>query len=548
MKKFSKIMFAVFAALISMAFVSFNAHAETYDMGMMESGKTYSFPQFATVIGQFTPSETGPVRIVYTNSILALYSSPSHDENSLIQGSHSYFSGGRVMTYASLEGGKTYYLYSAMAMDSSDVTIYEGSQELKVVSISPSPDPSSSDYTGGKFSVSDNYRITVEFNFPVNIGNTFLIVGDQRELITASVYGTAVSCEVAQPIMQFYHTGVLKEGDTMTLRILGVSDALDPTNKYEEMGKFEVDYVMAAKPVELVRVINAFTNSAENVFHSFYFPDDPKGKVSFVFDGPLSTSKEPNATLTYGNTDNIEVGIYTEEVTGTNEGDTSVFDFTGKLRRPVDMLPNATPETQPDYLYISFGDVFSADGQRAFTNSVSNPNTFGLSFKINTLQYSLAADYTPARETPLQPGTPMEIWVMNGNKITFEGIAFNYIKDGKENKVVVPYSQIKAEHDPYSADAMLYNLTIPDYEGDENTDVVVSFENLMCADGIDHSSDLVADFKAYSAGIGVTIDNDNPVDVYNAAGVRVLKGVDAGQFSNLEKGLYIINGQKFIRH
>ena len=49
--------------------------AEPYDMGVMEPGVTYTYPAYAVVTGEYTPSVTGPVKFVYSTNPLALYTS-----------------------------------------------------------------------------------------------------------------------------------------------------------------------------------------------------------------------------------------------------------------------------------------------------------------------------------------------------------------------------------------------------------------------------------------------------------------------------------------
>ena len=158
----------------------------------------------------------------------------------------------------------------------------------------------------------------------------------------------------------------MKEGDEITLRLLQVKDASDPDNKFEEKGKLEIKYKMAAKPAEIVDVVNA-SLKGDNVFNSYYTTNDENAKIHFVFDRELSSEKTPVARLTYGNADNIEVGIYTEDVKGNNEGNTASFDFSGKPRRPIDMLPLSTSATQPDFIHGSFADIYTPDGQRVYT-------------------------------------------------------------------------------------------------------------------------------------------------------------------------------------
>ena len=155
-------------------------------------------------------------------------------------------SGGQVMTYSELQAGTTYYIYSALSLMEGSVTIQEGASELKVVTIYPPTD------TDVPYSVSKNYTVDITFNYPVTVDNALLLVNGARKTISAVPDNTCVTCDVSGAMMDFYRDGTMKEGDEITLRLLQVKDASDPDNKFEEKGKLEIKYKMAAKPAEIV--------------------------------------------------------------------------------------------------------------------------------------------------------------------------------------------------------------------------------------------------------------------------------------------------------
>lgn len=515
--------------------------AEPYDMGVMEPGVTYTYPAYAVVTGEYTPSVTGPVKFVYSTNPLALYTSKGHEDESFVAGKHAYTSGGQVMTYSELQAGTTYYIYSALSLMEGSVTIQEGASELKVVTIYPPTD------TDVPYSVSENYTVDITFNYPVTVDNALLLVNGARKTISAVPDNTCVTCDVSGAMMDFYRDGTMKEGDEITLRLLQVKDASDPDNKFEEKGKLEIKYKMAAKPAEIVDVVNA-SLKGDNVFNSYYTTNDENAKIHFVFDRELSSEKTPVARLTYGNADNIEVGIYTEDVKGNNEGNTASFDFSGKLRRPIDMLPLSTSATQPDFIHGSFADIYTPDGQRVYTGSMSNPTGYSLSFSINVLQFSIAADFTPARGSALVPGQEMEIWVMNGDKLNFSGIRFDYILNNEQCEHIIPVEDIKIEADSMSDDAMLYTFKVPAINMDPDSKVTVSLADLECADGLDHNNDVMAEFSYKTSGVE-EIEGDalkGSFDIYDIAGVAVMRGATRSDLRNLKKGIYIINGKKVI--
>ena len=536
------------SAFIAIGSYSAAAYAEVTDLGTLEPGKEYSWPQYSTVTAKYIPAQTGPVKFVYSTTPLELFTSADHAEGTSVFGSHAYTDNGQVMSYQELQAGTTYYVYHPFAMDAGTLTIYEGSSELKLTSTNPSIDPESPEYYGGKLSASAVYEMNVNFNFPVTIGNVYLIAPDNsRVSVSSKAYGTSVACEVGPALMSMYHDGTIKEGDEVILRLFSVADATDSSNKFDGSGRCEVKFTVAAKPLELVEVIGAKYNSVDNAMNSYYLPGDENGMIKFVFDGPLSSDKMSVASIEYGNSDNLEVGMYYENIEATHDGATATFDFTGKRRRPIDMLPNSDSTTQPESIYVSCGNIFSPDGQRAYTGSKSNPTGYPMSFVINVLQYTVVGDFTPARGTELVFGTPMEIWVMNGDKIKYDAIRFDYKENGEDKFYDIPAEKVAATPDEFSEGAVLYNFTIPTLNCDLDSEVIVSMNGLECADGLDHSNDIRGEFKAKVSGIeDVTFAGSETFDVYDIAGVRVLSGVKADALSALAKGIYVINGKKVV--
>ncbi|MDE5791631.1 MAG: hypothetical protein K2H96_10450 [Muribaculaceae bacterium] len=549
MKIFTLTKMAAVSTFIALGGSALTVSAQTVDLGELEAGKEYSWPQYSTVKGTYTPKESGVAKFVYSTAPLALYSSPDHNENSEVFGSHSYSDLGQVKTYTDLEAGKTYYLYHGFVMDEGTLVIYEGSPEIQVSSTTPNVDPESPGYTG-YFSASSNYEMLVSFNFPVNVGNVFIAKADDpktRVQVAAKAGGSSVGCDVAPAIMTLYRNGSIGEGDEVMLSLYQVTDATDSSNKYNKNGKCDIKFKVAAKPLELVEVKGANRQSAANPFNSFYLPGDEEGLITFVFDGPLSTEKLSVASISYGNSDNLEVGVYTEDVTARHDDKNAIFDFSGKRRRPIDMLPESDKSTQPESLYISFGNIYSPDGQRAYTGSKSNPTGYPMSFMINVLQYTIAAEFTPARGTDLIFGNPMEIWVMNGAKISYDAIHFEYTENGEDKTYDIPREDVKEEKDPLDANAMLFTFTIPTLPCDAGTPVKVSMSGLQCADGLDHANDISAEYKQATSGItDASFSDSDALDVYDIAGVCVLSGVNRDALSSLAKGIYVVNGKKIV--
>lgn len=536
-----------FLSVFTLLLFGLSARAQdgVVDLGTLVADVEYDIPQYVVVKAQYTPSVTGPVKMVWTGNPLTLYTSPDATEASTVGGSHAYNNGNQVMSYRELKANTTYY-FNQYCMQGGKLTIREGDIPIEVVSVEPR---ASEDHP---FSVSTNYRIYVTFNYPVTIGNTYLVVDGERTQIYPVISNTSVCCDVYNEIMYLYREGKLKEGSTLTLRIMQVKDALNDQNRYNSNGRCEVNFTMAAKPAEVVETHGFTVKSIDNEMRSYYFPDDPDGLFSLTFDTPIDPARTPIASMTFGNPDNIDLGVYTESLPGSVDGNKVTFDFTGKLRRTIDMLPAADATTMPSDIYVSFGGIYTPDGQRAYTDVMSNPNGFAVSMKVIDLQYNVAADFAPARGSLLKPGTEMEVWVMNGELVAYDSFCIDYTEGGELKTLTIPADAVREEADEFSATGLdkLYYFTVPEYSADDDSQVFVYMKNLTCADGLDHSADVRGDFKPSTAGISDILgDNhdDTTGDIYDITGRCILRGATLRELRSLDKGVYIFNGKKYIR-
>lgn len=540
----------VFFTLAVITMMALPLKAELVDLGELLPDVTYHIPAYKEVKASFTPSVSGSVKMHWTCNPLPLYASQDCSPESAIERSHSYTQNGQLTVYPNLEAGHTYYLYSSMSLMEGDLVIREGDTKIELVSVDPSDDPESPYYYGSRFSASQSYRINVEFNYPVTVGNCFLIANGERRQIAPMTGGTTVTFDVNNEVMSLYHDGFLKEGDKMTLRMLQIKDETNPDIKFGESGKLEVDFEMAAKPAELVETKGFSTVKTDNPLYSFYFPGDETAEMTLVFDREISSGCKPIAQIIYGNPDNLDLGMYNETIPGLIDGSVVTFDFSDKLRRRIDMIPGADLGSLPLSLYVSYSDIFSEDGQRAYTGMMSNPTGFATSYSIFELQYSIAADFMPARGSGLNPGDKMELWIMNGGKIRFDAVCIDYLENGQQKTLEVNKDAITSNPDPdsVSGDDMLYYFDIPQFSADAGSGLSMYLKGLVCADGLDHSADVKGNF-VYGTSAVDDIEaegSDAKADLFDVTGKLILRNVERSQVSGLDKGVYIYNGKKII--
>lgn len=513
---------------------------EVVDLGDLQPGVTYEFPGYQEVIGKYTPQNSGTVRMTYFNCTpLTFYTDESYSDESEMHGEFNYTGdGNQMVTYENLQAGTTYYLHQGFTWSSGSFQITEGSAPLSVQATSPSQDQ--------VFSASRDYRIEVSFNSPVTAGAAYIIVGDQRQRVAGTVYGNTLSYDVYEAVMSMYRGGYLKEGDEITLRVMQVADKSNPENLYDVTGKCEVSFKVAAKPAELIETRGYSTSSYANPLNSYYFAGDEAALMQLVFDQSLDPTKHPVANITYGNPDNLDLGIYTETIVGYIDDNVAKFDFSGKRRRTMDMLPGADASQQPSSLYVAYSGLYTKDGQNAYTGMLSNPYSFSASYSVNNLLYTIAADFTPARGSVLTSGAPAEIWVMNGAYLQFDNIYIDYVEDGEDKYVRVPKTSITISDDPESATGFdkLYNFTVPEFKADPETDIKMYFSNVKCADGLDHSADVEANYKSSTSGLDSIDAAALTGDVYDITGKLVLRNAARSDLNTLDKGIYIFNGKK----
>lgn len=522
------------------------AQAALTELGELQNGVTYEFPgDFGSVSATFTVLQDGNVRVECTGTEIPAYKDADYD--GAFESDFSYINGNPVRIYKNLHAGDVMYFYCGFVMDKGTITVNNGEIPLKVVSMDPSPNEGEAGYYGGSFSISGDSRVQFNFNLPVKVSAGTLQVGDTKINVMPEVSMNMATMTVAPTMLNMYRNGTLKAGDEMTLTLSGVTEKDNPNNKANGTGVVEAKFIVAGMPITLVSTQNTPT-TGEPVMLSYYLPDNPAAKVKFTFSGNLNTENPPFARITYGNMDYIEAEMYNENLQGTIDGNTITFDLAGVVRRPEVMCPDLPADKRVDYIAFVVHNIKGEDGQYMYTGSVSNPYTLPYSYTLGVVTYTIASDYTPNPAIKdLAAGDAMEIFVMDGKNIEFDGVKFTYTASGAEAEYVVPMSMLTVAPDELVPSDILINLTAPELPGiDADSQVVVTLNNLLCADGLDHQQDVTATYKQYAAGVNSVAAQQNEADVYNAQGIRVLKAASAAQVNNLPAGLYIFGSQKVI--
>ncbi len=533
-------------AVLGVAAVWQPAAAETFDFGALEPDTIYEYSQGDEVSGYYTAESDGPVKIVFTGQEIPGYSDAAHTElNRNYQFSYGA-AGERLHTYQ-MTAGEVLYLYSSSASTiSSGTMMVAGKPEtLNFLYSSPSTDPESPYYYGGSLSASTYYRLSLFFDQPVQATSATLRFPDGTYVSVPMTYSNSgVTVVFNEQLMEAYRNATVKEGDEVTVRVVGVRCVDYDDIRYNGNGRIDVAFTVAAKPAELTGSVNLPTTGMPRML-SYYLPGDAAGIIEMEFDGELTADPRTKATLTFGNPDDLEHSLYVEDLPAETEGNMIRLDLTGKRRRPKDMTPDVDEGSLQSQLTLTVSDVYSADGQRVYTGSLTNYTNFGYVYPVTTLEYVVAADFVPLRGTVLRSGTEMEIWILNGSKCMFDGVKTTFTANGVESALSIPLEELAVKPDPESNDDLLINFTLPDLGADHGCEVKVELLDALYADGLDHNPNVCA-FYTWDDGTGVEAAEADVTgaDVFLLTGVKVRENALPADLRTLPAGIYIYKGRK----
>lgn len=497
--------------------------------GEVEPGKTYEYKGMTPVEGFYVAKQTSQIRCYSTGDIVNAYYDAAHT-NPIEPTQHYYTPEGTKVRYYPTTQGDTVFLYNNFPLSDGTFRLEDGKEQISYPTLTPSP-------TSGELSMSTDYRLSLAFNIPVKISKCKMQAGDTSVEMPLNVSGQTATVNWHNTLMDWYASGIVGAGSELTLTFTGIRDEYDSSNRPDYgdgLGKLIIRYKMAAEPARLVEEHNTPASGTPD-FLSYYLPGGEEGLVRLFFNRDLQADCKPEATIQYGDPDNLELGLYIEHPPVRISGGMVEIDLRGKTRFPDDMVPGLP---QQPYIGLRITGLRSSEGQLVLTGSTASPYTFGFNYRYKTVAYSIGADWYPLPGSELKAGDKMEIWVLNGNKIQFDTVDFTFTKSGSEATASVPYSSLKALPDPTYDDAMIYTLSAPALDADEGSDVTVTFGGLKCADGLDHSGDIRVRYKAGTSGV-------DTLDTESREGLQFdLQGRRASASS---RGIIIRDGRKALR-
>ncbi len=528
--------------LVACVAMSFTAQAKLVDLGEIQLDTDYEIPMdFNSYIASFTATSSGTLIASSTDTytLLPYYEKLSDMEtegNAIAYTLDNPY--GAKQYHFNVTEGTTYYFYIDFTMSNFTFRIsMDAGDGINIVKTTPE--------AGSTFSVSGGGLVSVQFNRSARVSSTAkIIAGDKEASVVVNGQNNIYSMEIKEPLFNWLNDGTLQGGDTFIVRLMNVTAADDETIIYGTDGIADIEYVISEMPIQLLNSTNT-----SGTFKSYYMPNDAAGIVTLIFDGEVASAQ---VSLSFGSTD-AEGDYYVEELTPIIEENTIKVDLTGKTRTPDNMVKSGNNYNN---MTISFNEVIDSTGQHAY--SAGQGTIGGYSFTYETLEIVTAeviSEFIPASGTTLELCEPetIEIWVTDEAKLSYDGVKFTF--DFMVEPIVVT-DYIK-EADTFDPTAAILTVPFPweqvpmvTQENEENEPFVitVTLNNLQSADGIDHTADVTATYYINSLGAVNSIfgDDTNTFTVYNTRGILVMHTTNRDELKNLPRGIYIINGKKFV--
>ncbi len=446
------------------------------------------------------------------------------------------FRSGGKETILNCKEGRTYYFETSTWSSSKDQTLEVSFGEPRKLAVERAyPE------IGAVIDMAQNANLSFVFNTDVSVGTCFLSVGGARSNVEVNVYGGNVSVSVRDVLMAWLEDGTLQQGSEFTLTLQGVCEAYDSGSLYGTDGVMTVKYIVSGMPARLLSV-----NHPEGTpFLSYYMLSDESGSLCLEFDKPLA-GEGAEARLGYGNMEGSD--YYSEDLEVRVDGSCLYVLLSGKLRRSVDMLPEAS-EKYPT-VSIVLNNVRDAEGRFVLSENVANVGSFTFNYDLKELNYSIASDYLPAVGSSLEGVENIEIWI-DGDAdgvLVYDGVDFICTVDGKADTVHVEAGMITRVEDMENPGAYILTVPVPVMKADSGSEVVVELSGLECRDGLEHKTDVMGVYKtAATDGVSLVAKDGVRVGaVYTLDGRCVVPAGERMATKQPVRGIYIVDGKTVL--
>lgn len=419
---------------------------------------------------EFVAPESGTVTIKSTGTDVPRPHLDKELKNE-VANTFSRLADGSVQTVFTATKGTTYYLacFTFSKSTSFRITMGAGSVKLELNQVNPEE--------GSSFDITSTSGTAVfSFSTPVDIDGAALVYSSGRKDVSYNVSSNMVTVSLKNEVYELVQSGTLKAGDSFSVELTGVHSSMDNTIIYGTDGTAKVSYLAPGSPMALK------SESVPKEFKTFWDKGDASGLIKLEFTKELFSGENgPKAVLTFGNVEG-EGELYREDLPVTISGSTLTVDLTNKMRTYKDMLPGVE-DGKYNMVNIKISNVKDKDGNLAYTGSASQLGSFSYSLQFQNNAKDVSWEFTPKAGASLANTSSLELYLVNGDVVSYDGVKFDYTTEGKRKSTVVGNDQIEKETDPDASDAQIINIPVP-AEAKTGTNVKVSLNNVKFLDGV----------------------------------------------------------------
>lgn len=494
---------------------SMAAHAaNVIDLGVLETNKGYDIDSKALYKGCFTAPEEGTLVVKSSNYNLL---QPYNDEGLTDRINYTFLrdnNTGHGSYKLKLTKGQTIWLaYNGLNKATNTLTFGDdAAAKMALNEVLPA--------AGSTVMCTNTRQIAFRFNNPVACSRVEFVNGNYTKRLDAQISKSSILLDIKETFYKFMKENNLKEGDKFTIRLSGVRSAEDAENILGTDGILETKFICGKKPVALLSEGNY---SNDHKFLSFWPTGTPDGIFTLQFDGDLQvpTAEGYNATaqLTYGDMSTEAAERYMENLDIKIEGSKLTIDLTGKDRTPYKMLGS---NALYDNILFAISHVRDAEGYPVYSSGSGSIGSFTRSMPYELVSVEANTEFTPANGESLKGVDNLEVFATDYKKFSFSGVKFTYTVNKETKSIVV--TNYTATADDAIEGAYTINIPVPAEVKAGASNVMVSFENLVAADGKDHS----AKFSAIYDGFTITsatyqADSESAAIEWPGANIPILK-------------------------
>lgn len=492
---------------ISAAIVGSGTKADPY---VLENGTEYPIEAFGSFYAKFTAPSAG--KFVLTGDSYNVYTDETFgtiDEKIIPQFNNDY----ENKEYSfECEAGRTYYVGFDFAGDAYTAT-------FKFLTEAEPVELRSCDPADGSVLNAADASIDLKFNQDVTVGSCKISSGSNSANLTVSVRDIWASVNAQSVLLNWYNNNSIAEGDDITLTFSGVKSA-DGT-LYGTDGIYTVTYKAGAKPIVLVSTTNTPLDKPDLTFKSYYMEDDITSTVTLRFSDNIKSIGE--VTLEYGSREPVggKDEFYTEKLTPINIGGGYILvDLKGKLRRAVDMIPEAA--NTYDYITLTFNEVRGNNDNLAMSTAQGSVGKFVFNYKFEEVKYDVRSNVDEGN--PINADTKnIKLWISEeGGKAVFSGAEFSYKENGVDKKATVEGSSLTIAPAEDAENERIVTIPVPNVTIDADTEVTMTLLG-EAPDGLTHEEFTVkvnctgktADDTKFAVVSALWHNGENDVDMVN---------------------------------